>query len=98
MPGKLGIIGGGVMGEALLSCLLSRGLYEPESVLVADLSHGRRQLLTEQYGVGTTHSNREVIDQSNIIVLAIKPQVFDAVARDFSGIVASDPPLVLSIL
>ncbi|MEM6255257.1 MAG: pyrroline-5-carboxylate reductase [Cyanobacteria bacterium P01_D01_bin.156] len=98
MPGKLGIIGGGVMGEALLSCLLSKGLYKPDSIVVADLSHERRQLLTEQYGVNTTHSNREVINQSSVIVLAIKPQVFDSIARDFVGIVISDPPLVISIL
>ncbi len=98
MPGKLGIIGGGVMGEALLSCLLSQRMYTSDSILVSDLSYERRQLLTEQYGIRTTHSNREVIDQGDVIVLAIKPQVFDGVARDFSGVVVADPPLVVSIL
>ncbi|MEO0352844.1 MAG: NAD(P)-binding domain-containing protein, partial [Cyanobacteria bacterium P01_A01_bin.15] len=48
MPAKLGIIGGGVMGEALLSCLLSKGMYTPDAILVSDLSHERRQLLAEQ--------------------------------------------------
>lgn len=95
---KLGIIGGGVMGEALLSCLLSKGMYTPDSILVSDLSHERRQLLVEQYSIRTTHSNREVIEHSDVIVLAIKPQVFDSLARDFAGIVISDPPLVISIL
>lgn len=98
MPGKLGIIGGGVMGEALLSCLLSNRMYLPDSISVSDLSHERRQLLTEQYDIRTTHSNREVIEQSDVIVLAIKPQVFDSVAKDFSGVAVSDPPLVISIL
>ncbi len=86
------------MGEALLSCLLSKGMYIPDSILVSDLSHERRQLLAEQYSIRTTHSNREVIDYSDVVVLAIKPQVFDSVARDFSGIVVSEPPLVISIL
>ncbi|MGD1948681.1 MAG: pyrroline-5-carboxylate reductase [Leptolyngbyaceae cyanobacterium] len=98
MPGKLGIIGGGVMGEALLSCLLSKRMYAPDSILVSDLSHERRQLLAEQYDIQTTHSNREVIEHSDVIVLSIKPQVFDSVARDFAGIVVGDPPLVISIL
>ena len=98
MPAKLGIIGGGVMGEALLSCLLSKGMYTPDAILVSDLSHERRQLLAEQYSIRTTHSNREVIAHGEVIVLAVKPQVFDAVARDFSGMVAGDPPLVISIL
>ncbi|EKV03097.1 pyrroline-5-carboxylate reductase [Leptolyngbya sp. PCC 7375] len=98
MPGKLGIIGGGVMGEALLSCLLSKRMYTPDAILVSDLSHERRQLLTEQYDIRTTHSNLEVIEHSDVIVLATKPQVFDSVARDFSRIVVSESPLVISIL
>ena len=98
MPGKLGIIGGGVMGEALLSCLLSKRMYTPDAILVSDLSHERRQLLTEQYDIRTTHSNIEVIEHSDVIVLATKPQVFNSVARDFSGIVVSESPLVISIL
>ena len=98
MPAKLGIIGGGVMGEALLSCLLSKRMYAPDSILVSDLSHERRQLLAEQYDIQTTHSNREVIEHSDVIVLSIKPQVFDSVARDFAGIVVGAPHLVISIL
>ncbi len=98
MPTKLGIIGGGVMGEALLSCLLSKGMYAPDSIMVSDLSHERRQLLTEQYAIHTTHSNREVIAEADTIVLAVKPQVFDSVMRDFSGATVSEPPLVISIL
>ena len=86
------------MGEALLSCLLSKGMHTPDSILVSDLSHERRQLLAEQYSIRTTHSNRELIEHSDVIVLAVKPQVFDSVAREFSGIVVSDPPLVISIL
>ena len=86
------------MGEALLSCLISRGMYVPGSVLVSDLSHERRQLLTEQYGIRTTHSNREVIEHGDTVILAIKPQAFDVVARDFAGLTLSDPPLVVSIL
>ena len=65
------------MGEALLSCLLSKGMYAPDSVLVADLSHERRQLLAEQYSIRTTHSNREAIVHGDTVILAIKPQVFD---------------------
>lgn len=95
---KLGIIGGGVMGEALLSCLLSKGMFAPDSILVSDLSHERRQLLTEQYDIQTTHSNRDAISYGDVVVLAIKPQVFDAVAKDLAGATTADPPLLISIL
>ena len=86
------------MGEGLLSCLLSKGMYSPDSILVSDVSYERRQLLAEQYDIRTTHSNREVISYSDTLILAIKPQVFDSVVRDFSGVAITEPPLVISIL
>ncbi|MEL6137584.1 MAG: pyrroline-5-carboxylate reductase [Cyanobacteria bacterium J06626_23] len=98
MIAKLGIIGGGVMGEALLSRLILQGIYKPEALIVADLSSERRQLLTEQYTIQTTASNREVIESSEVVLLAVKPQVFDQVSRDFQGVSCEVPPLVLSIL
>ncbi|MEA5466380.1 pyrroline-5-carboxylate reductase [Leptothoe sp. PORK10 BA2] len=98
MPAKIGIIGGGVMGEALLSCLLSKGMYAPGSILVADLSHERRQLLTEQYGIRTTHSNSEAVIHGDTVILSTKPQVFDTVIKDFEDIRIGDPPLLISIL
>lgn len=98
MPARLGIIGGGVMGEALLSRLLALGRYEPGQVLTSDPSPERRQTLTEQYAIGVTDSNREVIESSQTLLLAVKPQVFDQVAKDFHGVCCEVSPLVLSIL
>jgi pyrroline-5-carboxylate reductase len=92
------MIGGGVMGEALLSRLLSQGLYAPEEILLGEPSPERRQVLGEQHGIKTTSDNRSVIESSPVILLAIKPQIFGLVAKDFQGTRHDTPPLVLSIL
>ena len=97
------MIGGGVMGEALLSRLLSQGLYASDEILVSEPSSERREVLAEQYAVKTTSDNRDVIEASRVILLAIKPQIFPLVAKDFeeaalSGADRETPPLVLSIL
>lgn len=92
------MIGGGVMGEALLSRLLSQGLYAPEEIFLGEPSSERRQVLSEQYGIQTTDNNREVIEASRVILLAIKPQIFSAVAKDFQEARCETPPLLLSIL
>ncbi len=39
---KLGLIGGGVMGEALLSCLVQQDVYLPSEILVSDPQQERR--------------------------------------------------------
>ncbi|EDX87532.1 pyrroline-5-carboxylate reductase [Synechococcus sp. PCC 7335] len=95
---RLGIIGGGVMGEALLSRLLGQGLYTAEEVVLSEPSPERRQVLFEQHSIKTTDNNREVLEASNVVLLAIKPQVFDIVSKDFQGVRCEIPPLVLSIL
>jgi len=95
---RLGIIGGGVMGEALLSRLLGQGLYAAEEVMLSEPSPERRQVLFEQYSIQTTDSNVEVLEASKVVLLAIKPQVFEIVAKDFQGARCETPPLVLSIL
>ncbi|MEO0767863.1 MAG: NAD(P)-binding domain-containing protein, partial [Cyanobacteria bacterium J06649_4] len=98
MSVRLGIIGGGVMGEALLSRLLSQGLYAPDEIMLGEPSPERREVMSEQYAIQTTDSNREVIEASRVILLAVKPQIFDLVSKDFQGVSCESPPLVLSIL
>ncbi len=86
------------MGEALLSRLLSQGLYTPDEVLLGEPSPERRQVLSEQHSIQTSAVNREVIEASRIILLAVKPQIFERVAKDFADADSEAPPLVISIL
>ncbi|WP_448561429.1 pyrroline-5-carboxylate reductase [Trichothermofontia sp.] len=99
---KIGVIGGGVMGEALISRLLRCQLYEPEQVLVSDRSSERCQLLQQQYGIQTTLDNLSVIAaQPAVVLLAIKPQVLGQVASEIAASLVRNQPtlsLVISIL
>ncbi|MEB3358871.1 MAG: pyrroline-5-carboxylate reductase [Synechococcales bacterium] len=79
---KLGIIGGGVMGEALLSRLLDRQIYDAAAVWVSDPQPSRRDALAQQYGVQTTADNRAVFAAVQVLLLAVKPQIFEAVVAD----------------
>lgn len=81
---KLGMIGGGVMGEALLSRLIAQQLYRPDDVLVSEPQAHRREILVQKYGVQVTSDNRAVAAASDVLLLAIKPQVFEAVAADLT--------------
>lgn len=68
------------MGEALLSRLIAQQVYLPDEVIVSDPTAQRRNLLAQQYGVGVTADNQTVASEASVLLLAIKPQVFDAVA------------------
>jgi pyrroline-5-carboxylate reductase len=96
MSMKFGIIGGGVMGEALLSRLLAQEIFTPDAVLVSDPQAPRRDYLSSQYGVQVTDDNQDVVSQAETLLLAVKPQVFTAVTQSLQP--ASSSQLMLSIL
>ena len=70
---KLGVIGGGVMAEAIVSRLIEQQQYAPPEILISDPVAERRGFLTQTYGVTTTQDNGEVA-QSEVLLLAIKPR------------------------
>jgi len=100
LSAKFGLIGGGVMGEALLSRLVAQKVYLPSEVVVSEPQSERRDFLAQQYGVSVTSENEVACQASEIVLLAIKPQVFDGVAAHLANhlTVHDRPPVVLSIL
>jgi pyrroline-5-carboxylate reductase len=95
---KLGIIGGGVMAEALLSRLVGNGLYAPETVIVSEPQGQRRDWLGQQYGLQITENNRLPLAATEAVFLAIKPQHLPDVVEGLGGAVPQPQTLMLSIL
>jgi len=98
---RFGMIGGGVMGEAILSRLIAQQMYPPETVLVSDPSPERREELAQRYQVEVTDSNRKVMQSSEqVLLLAVKPQVLPRIEADWDSIKENleHRPLLISIL
>ncbi|MEL7034647.1 MAG: pyrroline-5-carboxylate reductase [Cyanobacteria bacterium J06592_8] len=83
---KFGLIGGGVMGEALLSRLIAQEIYLPSEVIVSEPQPQRRETLQQQYGVEVTDENSQAAKVSEVLLLAIKPQILDRVISDLVAI------------
>jgi pyrroline-5-carboxylate reductase len=94
---KISFIGGGNMGEAMLSALLERGLTSPGDVAVSDISEERRQYLREKYGISVTDDNPGAVKDAEVIVMAVKPQHLAEPMAELSGQLESGQ-LVLSII
>ncbi len=69
---RLGFIGAGNMTQAVLSGL-SQAEYKMDSVLVSNRSPQKLEALKESFGIQKAKSNEEVVDQSDIVFLAMKP-------------------------
>jgi len=92
---QVGFVGSGNMGEALIRGLLHGHLCRPDQILCSDVRAEKLKWIRDQYGVKGTSHNPEVIKQSNIIILAVKPQIMKPVVSeiakylDFSKLVIS---------
>src|SRR5438477_9674629 len=74
---KIAILGGGRIGEALLSGLLSSGWREPSEIVVTDRRDERNAELNERYGAEATTDNAAAVGGAGLIVVAVKPQDID---------------------
>jgi pyrroline-5-carboxylate reductase len=92
---KLGFIGAGNMGEALVKGLIASKAAKPSQVLVSARRPERVQELVRLYGVRGA-SNAEVARESDVLVLAVKPQILDQVLRDIAPELPRDR-LVISV-
>jgi len=94
---KVALIGGGNMGEAIASSLLSEGICTPKDIYAADISEARRQYLMQKYNIRVTPTNSDAIKDADIIIMAVKPQNLAEVLAGLSGKLKAGQ-LVLSII
>ena len=87
------IVGGGVMGEAILAGALDRGVVAASDVTVVELIAERREDLAARYGVATAAEAGDALTAADLVLLAVKPQEF----HTLSGRLASDA-LLMSIM
>ena len=74
----LAIIGGGKIGEALLSGLVRRG--GPDGIVVCERSAERANALAEKYGVAALDL-ADAAARARVLLIAVKPQDIDSLLR-----------------
>ncbi len=91
---KLGFIGGGNMAEAMIKGLISASFVEPKSIIVSDVVSTRLDFLHSEYKVKATTDNRELVEKSDILILAVKPQVVKEVIKNVRDLIDAKKLLV----
>lgn len=70
------IVGGGVMGEAILAGALARGVLTRDTTTVVELLPERRAALAERHGVAAVADAAAVLPGASLVLLAVKPGEF----------------------
>lgn len=81
---RIGFIGGGNMATAMIKGFVAAGLYRPRDIVVSDVDAGKRAALTRRLGVGAVGESVAVVRAAPVLVLAVKPQVMDAVLAELA--------------
>jgi pyrroline-5-carboxylate reductase len=93
---SLGLIGAGKMGTALIRGLLEAKVLNAKQILASDPAESALEQLQQQTEVKTTSRNAEVAKQSEIILIAVKPEVMRPVLQEIRPFVGKDQ-LIISI-
>jgi pyrroline-5-carboxylate reductase len=90
-------VGSGVMAEAMIAGLLRGNLVKPGQVVASHPREERRQQLERDYGIRSVARNTDAVQDADVVLLAIKPQMLVRVGREI-GPELRKGQLVLSII
>lgn len=93
---SIGFIGAGNMAASLIGGLIAKG-FDPKRLLASDPNTAALQVLAQRSGITACPDNRAVVENADVLVLAVKPQVMKDVLTDIGTAVQARQPLVISI-
>jgi pyrroline-5-carboxylate reductase len=91
---RVGIVGAGVMAEAIIAGLVADRAVEAGTLVASHPRRDRRDILAERHGVRPVAANREALAGAEVVVLAVKPQMLGRVMRELRGELAADQVVV----
>jgi pyrroline-5-carboxylate reductase len=92
MSTRIAILGGGVMGETLLSALIDAG-HDPADLVVSEKLEARADELREKHDVEVT-DNAEAVDGAEVVLVVVKPQDVPALLEEIAPAVDADATVV----
>lgn len=93
---RLAILGAGNMGAAIIRGLTQAQTLPASKIFAADRDASKLSALRESYQIGTSNDNVELVSQSQVIILAVKPQVLGGVLSEIAKVI-TERHLVISI-
>lgn len=90
----VGFIGAGNMGQAMVGGIINAGLIHSSNIVMSDLYKPSLEKAHEKYKIEVTTENKIVAEKSDILVLAVKPNLYPIVINEIKGIVKENVIIV----
>ena len=93
---KLGVLGTGNMGSALIRGICSKKLIAPEDIFIYDIDTSKMTILRDQYDIQLAKDEADLILKVDILIIALKPQIIPDIFSKYGSIVQENQ-IVISI-
>ena len=93
---KIGVVGSGNMGRALILGMKRSGLVSPSDLIASDVDAAQRKALGDAAHVLTVAKNSILVEASDVVVLAVKPKDMKRALQEIGSLIKPDR-LVISI-
>lgn len=90
----IGFIGLGNMAKAMINGILSEGIVAPEEILGSAKTNETCDKCKKEFGIEATTDSVKVASNADILILAIKPQMFKTVVPVLKGVLKKDVIIV----
>lgn len=80
---EIGVIGAGNAAEGIVHGIVRNTILFADRIVASDPQASRRDLFAERFKVDVTDDNRHLVRNSDILILAVKPQQFVDVCKEF---------------
>ena len=90
----IGIIGCGNMGRGILEGVLNNGLAEADKVFIYDKNLSKTHEIGEELGVCVSETGLELMKEAEVVILAVKPNIYKPVLEEIKGAVRENQIIV----
>lgn len=93
---KLTVIGAGNMSTALVNGIIRKGVVSSDNICVSDLDFEKLEVMAKK-GVATCNSNVTAAKDADIVILAVKPNIYPVVLKELSTLANKKNIIFVSI-
>jgi pyrroline-5-carboxylate reductase len=84
MDQKVGFIGCGKMAQAMIEGMIKSKIVQPGAIMASAVTDETLRSVKEKYDILVSRNNIEVAKHADILILAIKPNIHDAILNEIA--------------
>ncbi len=94
MSKKIGFIGCGNMGSAILEGLIKSGFVNSDEIIVSTKTESSSKKIKDEYNVLTTLDSKMVAREAETLILAVKPNMYKQIVEEIEGELTEDKLII----